>query len=53
LAKNASGSWWFLRLTLYRDDWLFAKQVIVNVGDTVYSTVTKELFSEDVKTDIL
>jgi hypothetical protein len=53
LAKDASGSWWFLRLTLYRDDWLFANQVQVIVSGTVYSTVVKESFSEDIKTDVL
>lgn len=53
LAKNASGSCWFLRLTLYRDDWLFARQVQVIVDGRVYSTVVKESFSNDVKTDIL
>ena len=53
LAKGESSSWWFLRLTLYRDDWLFAKQVQVIVDGTVYSTVVKESFSDDVKTDVL
>jgi len=53
LAKDASGSWWFLRLTLYRSDWLFANQVQVIVNGTVDSTVTKESFSPDVKTDVL
>jgi len=53
LAKDSSSSWWFLRLTVYRDDWLFAKQVQVIIDGTVYSTVVKESFSDDVKTDVL
>jgi hypothetical protein len=53
LGKDSSSSWWFLSLTLYREDWLFAKQVMVKIGDTTYSTVVKESFSDDVKTDVL
>jgi hypothetical protein len=53
LAKDATSSWWFLRLTLYRSDWLFAKQVQVIINGTVYSTVVKDSFSPDVKTDVL
>lgn len=53
LAKDAASSWWFLRLTLYRSDWLFAKQVQVIVNGTVYPTVVKDSFSSDVRTDVL
>jgi len=53
LGKDASGSWWFLDLTLVRDDWLFANQVMVKVGDSTFSTVVKESFSDDVTTDVL
>lgn len=53
LGKDASGSWWFLRLTLVRDDWLFANRVMVKVGDSTLSTVVKESYSDDVTTDVL
>lgn len=53
LGKDASGSWWFLHLTLYRSDWLFANQVMVKIGDVTYSTVVKDSFSDDVKTDVI
>lgn len=53
LGKDASGSWWFLRLTLVRDDWLFANRVMVKVGDSTLSTVVKESYSDDVTTEVL
>lgn len=53
LGKDATGSWWFLRLQMYRDDWVFAKQVLVKIGDSTYSTVVKESFSDDVVQDVI
>jgi len=47
-----SNKWYFLRLQMYFDDWIFAEKVDALVGDVKYETPVYDMFDDNVTQEV-